>query len=456
MTLLLDLIIGAHRTAGSVGPAAFRAHRAWSPTASRIAHTTTLIAALVTAAIAADAQLYTEQQTRHRFAQLSVGLDYQTNTGGTSSFVNSQGELQQFRLPNTHIPRIAIGGTHFWGHAEFEVAIPLLYPTLETNEQELSYGSSIETIFKYYPWRIEHHKLRPFVGVSITPYFFQQTNSMIDSGIGPVHRFTSLPLLFGMTYNSGASLVELGSTWNYNNKQRYHVDRTTVAEIATPALYFALSYRHLFDTTISAEEDWESGETKRVTKALGDQGRLNDWFLGVGLSGAFWIGTGEYNRLKRPFLPNYGISLLPDFTLGYYMHEPDLNIALNYRPYSKTVEAYGVAQNLQRRSIGLELTKYLFDYHGFVPFVGPIISYEMLQFEERGEGHITHSQQNMFGYGLTFGWDIRPNRIQSWILRTNLRLYPDLGIAADRKQVAFSNVEFNFIQLIIYPDRFFD
>ena len=103
----------------------------------------------------------------------------------------------------------------------------------------------------------------------------------------------------------------------------------------TPALYFTLSYRHLFDTTISAEEDWESGETKRVTKALGDQGRLNDWFLGVGLSGAFWIGTGEYNRLKRPFLP--------------------------------------------------------------------IISYEMLQFEERGEGHMTHAQQNMFGYGLTFG-----------------------------------------------------
>lgn len=64
--------------------------------------------------------------------------------------------------------------------------------------------------------------------------------------------------------------------------------------------------------------------------------------------------------------------------------------------------------------------------------------------------------ENKIAYGLTFGWDIRPNNIQSWILRTNLRWYPNLAIELDQNsKVSFDNLEFNFIQLIIYPNRMF-
>ncbi|MEM6262948.1 MAG: hypothetical protein AAGI38_10605 [Bacteroidota bacterium] len=57
-------------------------------------------------------------------------------------------------------------------------------------------------------------------------------------------------------------------------------------------------------------------------------------------------------------------------------------------------------------------------------------------------------------YGLTFGWDIRPNRLQSWILRTNLRWFPNLDLeVADGQVISFDNIEFNFIQLIVYLDR---
>ena len=99
----------------------------------------------------------------------------------------------------------------------------------------------------------------------------------------------------------------------------------------------------------------------------------------------------------------------------------------------------------------------MFDYHGFVPFIGPAISYETLTFEESFEGATTYNiAENKLGYGLTFGWDIRPNRIQSWILRTNLRWYPNLSVAVTSdSEVSFDNLEFNFIQLIIYPNRIF-
>ena len=209
------------------------------------------------------AQVYTEKQTRHRFAQLNMGFDYQTHTQGSSVFLNGDGALTSFDLTQTHIPRFVIGGTHFWGHA--------------------------------------------------------------------------------------------------------------------------------------------------------------------------------------------------DFSLGYYLHKPDVNVAVNYRAYSHGADTYGVDQFLRRRSFGLEISKVLFDYHGFTPFIGPVVSAEQLRFRETFEELRTQDQEeNKLGLGLTFGWDIRPTRLQSWILRTNLRWYPNLNLELENEEkVNFSNLEFNFIQLVVYPGRFF-
>jgi hypothetical protein len=146
---------------------------------------------------------------------------------------------------------------------------------------------------------------------------------------------------------------------------------------------------------------------------------------------------------------------MPDFTLGYYLHKPDLNLAIGYRGYGTSTNTYGAIQHLNRQSFLFEATKNLFDYHGFVPFIGPVISYENLSFKENFEGQMSYDiDENKLGYGLTFGWDIRPNRIQSWILRTNLRWYPNLFLEVEpNSKVSFNNLEFNFIQLIIFPNR---
>jgi len=114
-----------------------------------------------------------------------------------------------------------------------------------------------------------------------------------------------------------------------------------------------------------------------------------------------------------------------------------------------------VAQETQRNSIGIEVTKMLGDYHGFVPFVGPIVSFENLNFKESFAGESVHDiEENKAAVGLTFGWDIRPNRIQTWLLRTNLRWYPSLNIeVAPEQLISFNNLEFNFIQLVYYPGR---
>ena len=63
---------------------------------------------------AANAQVYIEKQTRHRFAQLHLGVDGQVSIGGETRFVNPAVETKSLRLNTVAKPRFTIGGTHFW------------------------------------------------------------------------------------------------------------------------------------------------------------------------------------------------------------------------------------------------------------------------------------------------------------------------------------------------------
>lgn len=400
-------------------------------------------------------QVYTEKQTRHRFAQLNLGLDFQSSFGGSTKYIDAVGNAQSLNLTNGFSPRFLIGGTHFWGHADFYIGIPLFSTTLKKDNQEITALRGVETVFKYYPLRIEHNKVRPYIGTSLAPFYFEQKNTNFQYSSGPELNNTNFPLLGGLTFNSKNHLIELGLAWNYQNQQDYYISRNHIEKINTPPVYATFSYRYMLETTLSAEKDWESGRTKIITDILAEKGRLNGFYVGAGISSAFWLKQSDYNKTARPYIGKYSTSIMPDFTLGYYYHKPDLNIAVGYRGYGASTNTYGTIQQLNRKSFLFEATKYLFDYHGFVPFIGPTISYENLSFKENFEGQKTFDvEDRKFAYGLTFGWDIRPNRIQSWILRTNLRYYPNLFLEIEpNKKVSFDNLEFNFIQMIIYPNR---
>ena len=402
-------------------------------------------------------QVYTKKQTRHRFAQLHLGLDVQSSFGGETKFINNLGNTQALNFNNVFSPRVLIGGTHFWGHADFYIAIPVFNTSINKENQSITAFRGTETVFKYYPFRIENNKIRPYIGTSIAPFFLEQKNKNFEFPNGPELNYTRFPLLGGITFNSKQHLIELGIGWNYSNNLNYYISRDQFESIHTPPLYASFSYRYMIETTLSAEKDWESGRTAEVTKILADKGRLNGVYFGVGISSAFWLNTNNYNAQLRPYIGKYNASIMPDFTLGYYLHKPVINFALGYRGYGTSANTYGAGQELERNSFLFEITKFLFDYHGFAPFIGPVISYENLSFNESFETIKTIDQSvNKLGYGLTFGWDIRPNRIQSWILRTNLRWYPNLSLEIDQNStISFDNLEFNFIQLIIYPGRMF-
>jgi len=273
-------------------------------------------------------QVYTEKQTRHRFAQLNLGLDFQSSFGGSTRYLDESGNSKSLNLTNSYSPRFLIGGTHFWGHADFYIAIPLFSTTLKRDNQEITVLRGVETVFKYYPIRLEHNKVRPYIGTSLAPFYYEQQNNNFNYSSGPELNHTSFPFLAGLTFNSKNHLIEIGLAWNYQNKQDYYISRNQIEIINTPPLYATVSYRYILETTLSAEKDWESGRTKIITDILTKKGRLNGFYAGAGISSAFWLNQSEYNKTTRPYINKYGTSIMPDFTFGYYLHKPDINLAI--------------------------------------------------------------------------------------------------------------------------------
>lgn len=383
--------------------------------------------------------------TRHRFAQMTVGLDTRIFTGNAHSFMpDGNGGMNKTGLQDYKEARILIGGTHFWGHADFHIAIPVL--------QSLGAGfsTSVETIAKIYPWRIRHSKLRPYAGFSFLPVHFAQ-------GEGTLMTRYQVPLLAGLTFNAKKHLFDLGFGYYPNSKHNYYITPELNALVKMYPYSVSLSYKYMFEITLSAEKNWQSGHTRILTDTLDRLGRLNGFTISAGPSTMFFTKGSAYND-KAPYLDDHraaGIYL--DAGIGYYLHRPDIQINLAFRKYTSTIVAYGHMQSAGRTSITLEAYKFLTDYHGFAVFAGPAVSYEHLKVSETDkEGNRTSAAYKGVRPGITAGWDIRPNRLQLFYLRTNLRYFPGLGVEMpDGKEIAFDALEVNFIQLVLFPGRIF-
>jgi hypothetical protein len=248
-------------------------------------------------------------------------------------------------------------------------------------------------------------------------------------------------------------MLDAGLSWNPSNSQDYYVNPTTVSTLKTPPISINFTYKVMLETTLSAERDWKSGRTASITDQLASEGKLNGFTLSVGPSSSMYLASSAFNRDQAPYLHQHKIvNVFPEFGVGYYLHQPDVQFNLVYRSNVSEQNAYGTQQRAERQAITFEAYKFLFDYHGFAAFLGPAISHESLNVRHDGES----ASFNGLKPGLTFGWDIRPNRLQSWLLRTNLRWFPNLDVTMSNGQtVPMDQLEFNFIELVVFPGRMF-
>jgi len=392
-----------------------------------------------------NAQPYVEGgNTRHRFAQLNLGVNYRfLSNENTKSYEFTNNDYFSKQLNNQNELGVIIGGTHFWGHADFYVLFPI------ASWGNGNFSSGVETGLKIYPWRIENKKIRPFVGTSLNAISFKE-------GEGVTLSRTSYPLHTGFTFNKRQYLIDLGVSYIIKNEFDYFFNTFSAQKIKTHNLWFNFSFKVMLETTVGAEKSWEDGSTKKITEVLAEKKRLNGFSIAVGPSSANFTARSSFNDEDYPFLDNHKFSkIFPEFGLGYYWHKPDVHFNISYRSMKDELVAYEYLQKSSRKAITFEAFKFLSDYHGFAFFVGPAISYEILNSKLSFQSNtLAEGYYKGIKPGISFGWDIRPNRIQSFLLRTNLRYFPNLNIRmTNGKTVSLDNLEFNFIQLVIFPER---
>ncbi len=399
-------------------------------------------------AVNLSAQPYVDGgKTRHRFAQINFGADVRTflPLNAETKILSASGAFEVQTLNPQTETRLIMGGTHFWGHVDFYIAVPV------AQIGKSGFTTTTETGMKVYPWRVENKKIRPYLGASWMPSVYKQAEGVSFLK----HRF---PLVAGFTLNRKNHLFDLGFGYLYRNQIPYYITPTQQINLKTQQFWVGVGYKFMLDATLSAEKSWQSGKTEKVTKSRAENKMLDGFTLALGISSTHFTQASAHLQQEAPFADRFKrANIFPELGVGYYFHNPDLQFNLLYRATKSNIEAFGFKSDARRSAIGLEAYKFLFDYHGFVPFVGLNINYEMLNVAEVSLAGIPSSHQfNGFKPGITFGWDIRPNRIQSWYLRTNLRYTPNLDVKmSSGKDISLDNLEFNFIQLVVFPGRMF-
>jgi hypothetical protein len=411
-----------------------------------------LCVGLLTSSMAVAQPYVQGGNTRHRFAQLTLGGDLLYIPAGGQAQAWQDGRLETADLPHRLQPRLSIGGTHFWGHAEFYVAfdLPNLLSEEVTPETEYRVSSGVETAFKLYPWRLERGRLCPFLGSGMGVPGVQMRQGEKK---GRYLNGTIVPLMAGFTYQRGNLLWELGGRYRLGRDLTYHVSRTQATALQPARLGFFAGLRYQIETTLSAEAPYQDGRTDRKVAQLRQQGRLSGFSVGVGPSSAFNIlpGRSTYNQGEKAFLGDHeGADGFLEYGLGYYHAPWDAHLNLAYRHYRSQIGAYDFEQQVGRRAFTLEAYKFLFDYHGFVPFMGPSLSWDRWTLTETDTDEPVHAQREKHWLpGLSFGWDIRPDQAQWLILRTNLRYTPFRMHTPGDTQLTLHQLEFNFIQVVI-------
>lgn len=374
--------------------------------------------------------------TRHRFAQMNMGADLH--------MIPSSGAIGNEEFNSSNSARMLIGGTHFWGHADFVLAIPLMH----SSAAEVTEG--VETIIKGYPWRIRDERIRPYAGGSWAVF-----NTRIGDGV--VMERMRIPLLAGFTYVKGRSLIDACVRYVIPRHDAYWTSIDVSKNVTLPPWSFSIGLKFMFDTTLSAERNFSNGRTQALIDTLVSTGGLKGLTIAIGAGTAFFLhrsrsmhGTIPYmdgHRISRPYVHG---------RIGYYIHQPDMQLSLSYRQIVDRLNAFGHEQEFQRRSLSLEAYHFFADLHGFVPFVGSSISHEELLIDYTdGEKNVHSAAKTIIRPGILAGWDIRPDRLRSFLLRTQLRYVIGDALRANGMSTRTDQLEVDFIQLVVFPGRAF-
>lgn len=349
------------------------------------------------------------------------------------------------------------GAFHFWGHAEFFVNIPLSQTMFEKNDNfSFRLLHSVATGARCYPWRMQEKKIRPYLELGWAGADFRQNEKEGDEPV--MSKDFSLNAGIGVLYNYKSLGFRLGVNGFFDNKWMYPLSRTVKTEIKTPPFGLQLGVHYSFDSSKNTKhKDVDSwNEFPTVSQLSWNAIDFGDFFIAVAPSSSYSLKSSAYNQAKFPYLKDRMISKVHvDIGVGYQFNRANLYTVLSYRNPTFETKGFGTAQQIKKHSFALEVNKYFTDYTGFAPYAGINVAYDYIKYSEELDGTRREMVfRNKIEPGLTVGWDIVPGKTaEALILRTNLRWYPFSKFEIDGKQFNFSQLEYNLIQVVFYPDR---
>lgn len=383
--------------------------------------------------------------------------------GGTylPSFEGKQlvnGQLISFEYSATLNPYLTWGAFHFWGHTEFYVTFPLNQLALNKNTQTShQLLHSVATGARIYPWAMVEGKIRPYIGLNWGALEFKPKLKP-DENQPKISKDIMMNFDAGLMYNYKKIAVRLGINYFADNKWQYPISKTQMSEIVIPLMSFQIGFLYTFDASKdNAKENIDKWNSyPRVSKLSYDAKKFGDFFVGIGPSLSFSLIKSDYNATHLPYLQQKLASTnYFDIAAGYHFNMANLFTAISYRNPTYKTEGFGSNQTIKKTSVAFEINKFLTDYTGFAPYIGLNVAYDKLKYEQNVDG-IKKQQTftNEIEPGITFGWDIVPGKTnEALILRTNLRWYPFSKFELDGKTFNFSQLEYNLIQVVFYPER---
>lgn len=403
-----------------------------------------------TQAIVIDS-VYTYQKIEKStsFASLTLGADILT-LGQASTMLNGQ----KSTFPTQTMPRLNVGGTHFWGHADFYVTFPLglSFGLGEAAVRDYKYTEGVETGAKFYPWAMKNGRLTPYVGISFQPVSFKYAlkEDNYKYGGSEYSKFIT-PIHLGLTYTSNNFMYNIGARWVNNADFGYfQTPNTQVASSFSP-FNVNFSIFRIMDTSKSLASSKALDQLNKKHYVLEKENGISGWYWAVGPSTALQMSKSSYFEKAHPYFHNdmNNSFLVPEIAVGKYFHKGDFNLNATARYMAWTKSAFDTKIKMARFSTAIEGYKFLFDYHGFVPFVGPSIMLDNITINENG-AKTSHLKPAI---GIVFGWDIRVTQTGTSLLRTNLRYVPGHHVKVGNEKIMFDHLEFNFIQYVRFFGR---
>ncbi|WNJ19087.1 hypothetical protein [Pontibacter sp. G13] len=386
---------------------------------------------------------------RHQFAKTYFGLStFVAPNWSDGPFLNPDGQVQSYGRSGFGSPSINIGATHFWGYADFYISINTVGIKFQEDEIKNSIRLGTFTGCRVYPFPSKIGTVRPYLGYKFSPFRFKQYD-LEEASFS--HTSVQSVLDVGLALQLPSFYLTLEYSRVLNPSFTNYLSRTISRTDQFPNQLIQLGINYTLETTAFSN----APGNKAAYKYFSATNRYG-LFFAAGPSSAFPTANSEYLQEHLPFLDDRAFpSLFADVAAGYHFSKLDLITAASFRAMAQKRSAFDYEQAISRKSVVLECYKFLGDYHGFVPYLGLGLSYERLKLSETDRGMpVASLAENTLSPALVFGWDIRPS-VQGdwWILRTNLRYFPFLGIDRDGQQVSLQYVEFNFIQFVVYPQR---